>query len=88
MNQKLSSWLIAYLSPAVSEVYDENELDEYEEEASHQPEVHPHLAEVAVGHPRDPEGSNHPADDQEIFESPKTVLDPGSKNRKESRSWR
>ncbi len=71
-------WLIIdeeYLSPAVSEVNDENQLDEDEEKASNHAEVHPHLAECPV---RDPEGANHSPDDEQVFEAPEPVLDPGS----------
>jgi hypothetical protein len=59
----------------VSEVNDENQLDEDEEKASNHAEVHPHLAECPV---RDPEGANHSPDDEQVFEAPEPVLDPGS----------
>ncbi len=59
----------------MSEVNDENQLDEDEEKASDHAEVHPHLAECSV---RDPEGANHPTDDEQVFEAPEPVLDPGS----------
>jgi hypothetical protein len=59
----------------VSEVNDENQLDEDEEKASNHAEVHPHLAECPV---RDPEGANHSPDDEQVFEAPEPVLDSGS----------
>jgi hypothetical protein len=59
----------------VSEVNDENQLDEDEEKPSNHAEVHPHLAECPV---RDPEGANHSPDDEQVFEAPEPVLDSGS----------
>ncbi len=67
-----------HLSPVVGKVDDENELDEDEEEAAHHAKVHPHLPEGTV---RDPECSNHAADDEQILETPEPVLDACSRNR-------
>jgi hypothetical protein len=62
------------LGPAMSQVNDEDQLNEDEEEAAHQPEVHPGGAKVAV---RDEEGADPAADDEEILDAPETVLQAG-----------
>ena len=62
------------LRPAVSQVDDEDQLDEDEEQAARHPKVHPGVAEAAVG---DKEGADPATDDQEVLDAPETILKPG-----------
>ena len=60
------------LCPAVSEVDDEDKLNDDEQESSHHSEVHPGWAKTAVW---DKEGSDAAGDYDEIFDAPEPVLD-------------
>ena len=60
------------LSPGVTEVNDENQLDEDEQEGSGQAEVHPGGAEASV---RDEERADGPSEQDQDLEAPESVLE-------------
>ena len=64
------------LSPAVSEVNDQNQLNDDEHEASDHTKVHPGGSEVTV---RNEEGSHPASDDQGVLESPESILNTSSR---------
>lgn len=63
------------LCPAMSEVNDENELDDDEKESSDHAEVHPDFSERSL---RNPEGSDHAGNDDDVLDAPEAVLDASS----------
>ena len=44
---QLIKWFTVYLIPWVDKVYDEDQLDDDEDEASNHAEVHPNLKDIA-----------------------------------------
>lgn len=54
----------------MSKVNDQYQLNNYEKEAADHAEVHPRYAEGAFGYE---EGSDHPADHQEVLYRPEAV---------------
>ena len=66
---------IPSFSPTVGKVNDQNKLDEDEQEASNEAKPHPNCSKRSI---RNPEGCNHASDDDQILDSPETILNSSS----------
>ena len=63
--------LLPALGPGVGEVYDQDQLDDDEQEATDHSEVHPGGPKVTVG---DEESPDTTSNDDQVLQAPETIL--------------